>query len=51
LLLLYGMMYVFYIAFFSTFALITTGYLVGFLVKRRLARTKPAVKSLEPAYT
>jgi hypothetical protein len=51
LLVLYGMLYIFYIAFLTTFALISTGYLIGFLVKRRVARTKPAVKGLEPAYT
>jgi hypothetical protein len=50
LLLLYGMVYIFYIAFFSTFALISTGYLIGFLVKRRYSRTRPALKGLEPAY-
>ncbi len=50
-LVLYGLMYIFYITFFTTFALISTGYLIGFLVKRRVARTKPAAKGLEPAYT
>jgi hypothetical protein len=50
LLVLYGLMSIFLTAFFVTFVLISTGYLIGFLVKRRQLRTRPAVKVLEPEY-
>jgi hypothetical protein len=39
---LYGLMNVFIIMFFACFAIISTGYLIGFLIKRRYSRTKPA---------
>jgi hypothetical protein len=40
-LVLYGLMNVFLIAFWASFTIISTGYLIGFLVKRRYSRTKP----------
>ncbi len=40
-LVLYGLASVYIIAFFASFTLISTGYLIGFLAKRRYSRTKP----------
>jgi hypothetical protein len=40
-LVLFGLMNVFIITFFASFTIISSGYLTGFLIKRRRSRTKP----------
>jgi hypothetical protein len=40
-LVLYGLVYMHIIAFFASFAIISTGYLIWFLIKRRYSRTQP----------
>ena len=55
-LVLMAYMYVFYIIFFSVLALVATGYLVSYLVKRRAYRIKPAKegrlpRGMRPAYS
>jgi hypothetical protein len=40
-LVLYGLTNVFLIVFITSFAIISTGYLLGFLIKRRESRAKP----------
>jgi hypothetical protein len=43
-LVLYGLFNVYLIAFFSSFTLISTGYLIGSLFKRRYSRTRPVTR-------
>jgi hypothetical protein len=38
-LLLYGLVYVYIIVFFALFALISTGYLIAYLIRRSLSRS------------